>query len=171
MAWWKNASWRMIQTNLREIDMLDISAKQFVQDLKSFHANIVLINAAGIIASYKTALPFQYQSPYLKADSLKEIVDLCHENGIRVLARTDFSKVAQSLYEKHPEWAFRTLDNQLMIYNGFVQCCPNGDYQQKYTFEIIKELFSKIPFDGLFCNMGGFQTKDSDQNDYGFCHC
>ncbi len=171
MAWWKDYPWRMIQTNLREIDMLDISAEQFVKDLLDFKANVVLLNAAGIIASYPTELPFHYQSPYLKGDSLLRIVELCHLNGIRVLARTDFSKVRKSLYELHPEWAFRTKENQVMEYNGDVQVCINGDYQQKYAFEILCEMFDKIPFDGLFCNMGGFQTRDYDFKDYGNCHC
>ena len=171
MAWWKNYPWRMIQTNLREIDMLNISAEQFVKDLLDFKANVVLLNAAGIIASYPTELPLHYQSPYLKGDSLRRIVEACHENGIRVLARTDFSKVRKSLYEQHPEWAFRTKEDQIMEYNGDVQVCINGDYQQRYAFEILREMFDKIPFDGLFCNMGGFQTRDYDFKDYGNCHC
>ncbi len=171
MAWWKDYPWRMIQTNLREIDMVDISAERYVDELKEFNANVVLLNAAGIIASYKTDLDFHFQSPYLQGDSLKDIVDLCHKNNIKVIARTDFSKVRKSLYEQHPEWAFRTVDNGIMVYNGDVQCCLNGEYQQKYAFLILKEMFDKIPFDGLFCNMGGFQFKDYDFKDYGFCHC
>lgn len=171
MGWWKDYPWRMIQTNLREIDMEDISAERFVKDLLDFKANVVLLNAAGIIASYPTELPFHFQSPYLQGDSLKKIVDLCHENGIKVIARTDFSKVRRKLFEQHPEWAFRSKDGNCMDYNGDVQCCINGDYQQKFAFQIIEEMFRKIPFDGLFCNMGGFQTRDYDFNDYGYCHC
>ncbi len=171
MAWWDNYPWRMIQTNLREIDMEDISAEQFVSDLLDFKANVVLLNAAGIIASYPTNHSFHYQSPYLHGDRLETIVELCHKHGIRVLARTDFSKVRRVLYEKHPEWAFRTKDGQIMDYNGDVQVCINGEYQQKYALEIIKEMFDMIPFDGLFCNMGGFQTRDYDFKNYGNCHC
>jgi hypothetical protein len=171
MAWWENYPWRMIQTNLREIDMEDINAERFVKDLLDFKANVVLLNAAGIIASYLTDLPYHYQSPYLHGDSLKDIVELCHQNGIKVLARTDFSKVRRSLYEQHPEWAFRTKSGDIMDYNGDVQVCINGDYQQKYAFEILREMFDRIPFDGLFCNMGGFQTRDYDFKDYGYCHC
>ncbi len=171
MGWWTNYPWRMIQTNLREIDMLDISAKRLVQDLLDFKATVVLINAAGIIASYPTKLPFHFQSPYLQGDSLKDIVDLCHENGIKVLARTDFSKVRRVLYEQHPEWAFRTKEGTVVDYNGDVQVCINGEYQQNYALQIMNEMFEQIPFDGLFCNMGGFQTKDYDFHDYGFCHC
>ena len=72
------------------------------------------------------------------------------------------------IYEKYPEWAFQTIDGEIMEYNGYVQACINGEYQQKYVFEIITETFDKIPFDGLFCNMGGFQNRDYDFKDYGF---
>jgi len=171
MAWWHNYPWRMIQTNLREIDMKDISADMFVGNLLEFKANVVLLNAAGILANYPTALTYHDQSPYLTGASLKEIVELCHENNIKVIARTDFSKVDKAIYEKHPEWAFRTHDGQIMEYNGKVQMCINGYYQQNYIFNIIKEMFEKIPFDGLFCNMGGFQTRDYDFKNYGYCHC
>jgi hypothetical protein len=169
--WWENYPWRMIQTNLREIDMLDISADSYVQKLIEFNANVVMINAAGIIASYETDTPFHYQSKFLKGDSLKAIVDLCHKNGIKVIARTDFSKVRREIYEQYPQWSYRTKEGKIVDYNGDVHVCLNGDYQQKYAFEIIKELFEKIPFDGLYCNMGGFQTRDYSYNEYGICHC
>ncbi len=171
MAWWTDYPWRLIQTNLREIDMEEIRADRFVKDLLDFKATVVLLNAAGIIASYPTDLPFHTQSTFLHGDSLAQIVEQCHANGIRVLARTDFSKVRYGLFERYPEWAFRTADGRIMNYNGDVQVCINGDYQQQYAFKIIEELFTKIPFDGLFCNMGGFQTRDYDFKDYGYCHC
>lgn len=171
MAWWKEEPWRLVQTNLREIDMADISAERFVADLEEFHATVVLLNAAGISAGYDTALPFQLKNPYLHGDSLEKIVDLCHEHGIRVIARADFSKVRKEVCGLHPEWAFRTKDGLFMEQNGYVQTCLCGEYQQKYAFLILEELFQKIPFDGLYCNMGGFQTKDYGFKDYGFCHC
>lgn len=171
MPWWKEQPWRLVQTNLREIDMRDISAERFVTDLLEFHATVVLLNAAGISAGYDTKLPYHIKNPYLTGDSLKRIVSLCHENGIRVIARVDFSKVKREVYEMHPEWAFKTGDGGVMEQNGYIQTCLCGAYQQKYAFEIIEELFRTIPFDGLYCNMGGFQTRDYKFCDYGFCHC
>ena len=171
MPWWKEQPWRLIQTNLREIDMRDISAERFVADLLDFHATVVLLNAAGISAGYDTKLPYHIRNPYLTGDSLEKIVDLCHKNGIRVIGRADFSKVRREVYERNPEWAFRTGDGGVMERNGYIQTCLCGEYQQNYAFEIIEELFQTIPFDGLYCNMGGFQTRDYAFHDYGFCHC
>ena len=73
--WWNDYPWREIQTNLREIDMADICAEQVVADLQAFKATLLMINAAGIIASYPTDLPFHFQSPYLTGDSLADIID------------------------------------------------------------------------------------------------
>ena len=169
--WWRGRPWRMIQTNLRQIDMRDINARQVVRDLQSFEANLLMLNAAGIIASYPTNLPFHHQSPHLGGDSLADIIAACHEAEIRVIARTDFSKVRRPIYEQHPQWAYRTAEGQIVDYNGDVHVCLNSDYQQHYALRILEELFSTLPFDGVFFNMGGYQTRDYSGNYYGPCHC
>ncbi len=169
--WWQNKPWRMIQTNLREIDMLDIDAERMVADLQDLKATAVLFNCAGIIASYPTELPFHFQSPFLKGDSLAEIIAACHKAGIRLLARTDFSKVRRPLYEQHPEWAYRTAKGEIVDYNGDVHACLLGDYQQIYALRILEELLTGYDVDGIFFNMGGFQSRDYSGNYYGPCHC
>ncbi len=161
----------MIQTNLREIDMRDIDAARVVADLEAFHANVLMINAAGIIASYPTKLPYHFQSPYLTGSSLAEIVDACHRADIRVIARTDFSKVRRPVYEEHPGWAYRTPEGGIVDYNGDVHVCINGAYQQECMFEILRECLTAHEFDGVFFNMGGYQTRDYSRNYHGICHC
>lgn len=169
--WWENQPWREIQMNLREIDMLDIRAEQVVADLQAFKANVFMINTAGIIASYPTELPFHFQSPYLQGDSLAQIIDACHAATIRVVARTDFSKVRRPIYEQHPDWAYRSATGQIIDYNGDIAVCLNGGYQQDAMFQIIAEVLTKLPFDGIFFNMSGYQTHDYSGNYYGPCHC
>jgi hypothetical protein len=169
--WWRTFPWREIQTNLREIDMIDIRAGQVVADLQRFKATLLMINTAGIIASYSTELPFHFQSPYLTGDSLEQIIAACHAAGIRVVARTDFSKVRYPIYESHPQWVYRTAGGQIANYNGDVTTCLNGAYQQEYALRIIEECLTKLDFDGIFFNMGGYQTRDYSGNYYGICHC
>lgn len=169
--WWEGYPWRMIQTNLRQIDMANINAKEYAKQLKDFGATVVTLNAAGIIASYETKHPYQAQSEYLTGDSLRQLIDACHEEGIRVIARTDFSKVHYDLYEQHPEWAYRTAKGEIVNYNGDVHVCPNGEYQQKIMFEILEEVLTTHPFDGVFCNMSGFLVVDYSGNFHGPCHC
>jgi len=169
--WWEGYPWRMIQTNLRMIDMANINAKEYAKQLKDFGATVVTLNAAGIIASYETKHPYQAQSEYLSSDSLHQMIEACHEEGIRVIARTDFSKVHYDLYEQHPEWAYRTAGGEIVNYNGDVHVCPNGDYQQKYMFEILEEVLTTHSFDGVFCNMSGFLVIDYSGKYHGPCHC
>ncbi|MFO7917924.1 MAG: beta-galactosidase trimerization domain-containing protein [Anaerolineae bacterium] len=169
--WWEGYPWRLIQTNLREIDMLDIDAQRFVADLQTFKATVVLLNTGGIIASYPTDLPFHFQSPFLEGDSLQEIIAACHAEDIKVLARTDFSKVRREIYEMHPEWAYKSPKGEVVDYNGDVHVCMNGDYQQEYAFDIMEEILTTLDVDGVFFNMAGYQVRDYSGNYYGICHC
>lgn len=170
-SWWETYPWRQIQTNLREIDMQDISAAQVVRDMQSFAANVLMINAAGIIASYPTDLPFHFQSPYLTGDSLVDIIEACHAANIRVVARTDFSKVRRPVYEQHPDWAYLSPKGEIIDYHGDIAACLNGAYQQQYALQIIEECLTKHDFDGIFFNMGGYQTRDYSGVYYGPCQC
>lgn len=169
--WWIDYPWRLIQTNLREIDMADIDAERYVRELKAFDATVAMINTSGIIASYQTGLDFHYQSPFLTGDSLQDIIEACHRANIRVIARMDFSKVRRPLYEAHPEWAYRKKDGGIVDYNGDVHVCICGDYQQKYSLRIIEETVRKLDIDGIFFNMGGFYQSDYSGNNHGLCHC
>lgn len=169
--WWKGYPWRMIQTNLRQTDMADIQAKQYAADLKEFGATVVTLNAAGIIASYPTDLDYQPQSEYLTGDSLEGLIRECHAQGIRVIARTDFSKIRRPVFRQHPDWAYRDKDGNEVDYNGDVQTCPNGEYQQEKMLEILREVLTKYPFDGVFCNMSGFLVVDYSGVYHGPCHC
>ena len=171
--WWSDYPFRTVQTNFREIDTLDLDEDRFLEDLKSFSCNLVMLNAAGLIASYPTELEDHVQSAYIEHFDLKHLVERCHENGIRVIARTDFSKIPVSVYEKHPDWAYRKPDGEPLIYNGYVQTCMLGGYQSAYMDEIIREMLTKIPFDGIYCNMGtatGYIV-DYSMNRYGPCQC
>lgn len=169
--WWEEYPWRMIQTNFREIDMADINAEAYARQLEDFGATVVTLNASGIVASYESEHPCHTRSAYLTSDSLRQMIDACHRRGIRVIARTDFTKVRYALHEKHPEWACRTKSGDIINYNGNVHVCPNSDYQQKYLFEILRETLTTHPFDGVFCNMSGFVVSDYSGNYYGICHC
>ncbi len=169
--WWENYPWRMVQTNLRQIDMDHMDAERYAQSLSDFGATVVTLNAAGILASYETKHPYHHRSEYLTGDSLLQMIEACHRRGIRVIARTDFSKVHESLASEHPDWLYRDTEGNVCNYNGFVQVCMNGEYQQKIMFEILREALSTHPFDGLFCNMSGFLMMDYNGKIYPPCQC
>ena len=94
MSWWLTEPIRLVQTNLREID-IDLDPAGFVAELVDFSANVVLFNVGGIVANYPTELEYHYPNPHLpigRGDILGEVIDRCHEAGIRFMARFDFSK-------------------------------------------------------------------------------
>jgi hypothetical protein len=64
-----------------------------------------------------------------------------------------------------------TADGQIIDYNGDIQVCINGPYQQEYALEIIEEIITTHDFDGIFFNMGGFQTRNYSGDYFGPCHC
>ena len=101
--WWDNYQWRVIQTNMRECDIKDLDPVRFVDDLVSFHANTVMVSFGGTLANYPSTVPNHYINPDLNGDPLSLLVALCHEKGIKVIARTDFSKMHNSIYALHPE--------------------------------------------------------------------
>lgn len=169
--WWQSRPWRMVQTNLREIDMEDIDAQVYAQSLADFGATVAMINAGGIVASYPTALDFQPKSQYLHGSSLREIIDACHERDIKVIARMDFSKIKREIFKAHPDWAFRTAGGEVIDQNGYIQTCPSSEYQQGKALEILQEVLTTHPFDGVYLNMSGFIATDYSGKVYGMCQC
>ena len=171
--WWNNYPWRVIQPNFREIDTKDFDENRFIEELKSFFCTMVMLNAAGLIASYPTKLEDHVTSPYLEGFDLKHLVERCHEEGIKVIARTDFSKIPEQVAERHPDWVYRHADGTWLNYNGYVQTCLLGGYQGAYMDEILKEMFAEIPFDGMYCNMGSATgyIVDYSMKRHGPCQC
>ncbi len=165
--WWLNEPYRMVQTNLREIDAKDFDIGVYLGSLQEIGANTVLINVGGIVANYYTDLEFQYRNPYLKFDLIEEVIGALHDAGIRVLGRFDFSKLNEELAARKPEWLYVSINGENVNYNGQVHTSVNGGYQQEYSFEILTEALERFPLDGVFFNMIGYQTRDYSNNYHG----
>lgn len=171
-VWWKDRAWRIVQTNLREIDMADMNAQQYVRELQEFNANTVIINTGGIVASYESKIPFHTRNRFLTGDDLKTVVKACKDAGIRVISRVDFSKVRRALYERHPEWAYVSPKGEIIDYHGLIHMCFNSDYQQKVALDIIREIIREVNPDGIFLNMGGYSVAlDYTRGYQGICQC
>ncbi len=170
MKWWMEKPFRMIQNNLRDIDA-GMDADEEVKWLLWFGANVVQLGCGGITAFTPTEQSFQRKSPYLRGDKFGELLEKCHENGIRVIARFDVSKVHRSFLETNPEWFSRSLSGKPVFYNDTAATCINGPYQQELTMEIIGDIVRKYPVDGIFFNMFGYQVRDYDGNYVGICQC
>ena len=170
MNWWLQNNLRMIQNNLRDTDA-DMDVKRWFEEIKKSHANAVMVGAGGISSFYPTGLSCQTVSPYLKGDLLKEIVTICHQNNVKVIARFDFSKTHVRLLKDHPEWYYVSEAGEHLYYNDTAATCVLGEYQQEKSVEIIREVLEHYDVDGIFFNMFGFQTKDYSNVEHGICCC
>lgn len=170
MEWWKEKRFRMIQNNLRDIDA-GMDVDRYLEYLKEFEADVCMVGCGGITAFYPTELECQKQSPYLKDDFFGNLLQKCHSNGIRVIARFDFSKTHIDFLEKHPEWFSRSLKGEPVFFNDTAAVCVNGEYQQICSLKILEEVLTHYPVDGVFFNMFGYQTKDYDNRYVGICQC
>lgn len=170
--WWKDRAWRIVQTNLSEIDMADMDAGQYVRELQEFCANTVIINTGGIVASYESNIPFHARNRFLTGDSLKTVIQACRDAGIRVISRVDFSKVRKPLYEQHPEWAYVSPKGEIIDYHGLIHMCFNSGYQQEVAMDILREIIREVNPDGIFLNMGGYSVAlDYTRGYQGICQC
>ncbi|TDF98069.1 alpha-amylase family protein [Paenibacillus piri] len=170
MAWWDRNNLRLIQNNLREIDC-NLDVDLLMNELNRFSANVLMMNAGGIVAFYPTVLEHQYRAAGQTKDLLKEAIDKTHANGMKFIARFDFSKAHESIFQRHPEWFYRSKDGQEVNYYGIVHTCLNGYYQREYSLKIIDEVISNYDVDGIFFNMFGYQNWDYSGNYYGTCFC
>lgn len=171
MAWWMENNLRLVQNNMRDIDG-DMDVDKLIAELKDFRCNAVMVGAGGISSFYPTELEFQQPTSWLRErDLLGEIVEKCHLAGIRVIARFDFSKTHQCFFHQHPDWYYRSADGRAVPYNDTVATCVCGEYQQERALDIIEEVLTRYPVDGIFFNMFGFITWDYSGNYYGPCHC
>ncbi|MDC0584803.1 hypothetical protein OAO55_03635, partial [Bacteroidales bacterium] len=146
--WWMDEPYRLIQTNLREIDAIDFDIDVYVESLIDIGANAVLINVGGIVANYYTDLEYQYKNPNLKINLIEEVVERLHKEGIRVIGRFDFSKLNEKYAIAKPDWQYKSVKGEMVNYNGQVHMCVNGHYQQEYALKILKEALDKFPLDG-----------------------
>jgi hypothetical protein len=170
-TWWNRTPLRFVQTNLREIDAYDMIIDDYVQSLIDASVNFVLLSVGGQVANYPTKLSFHYRNPYINGDLVGDAVRSLQENGIRVMARFDFSRLNESIALENPDWLYVGTHGGFVNYNGQVHTCINGAYQQKYGFEILREAIMSYPFDAIFFNMAGYVTSDYSQVYHGICQC
>ena len=139
-GWWMTEPIRLVQTNLRETDTA-LDPGRLVSQLVDFRANCLLIGMGGIVAHYPTKVEHHVVSPHLPPgrDMFGEVLELAHQNRIRVIGRFDFSKASKPVFDAHPEWFFRTGAGEPVVYNGLYSTCIAGGYYAEKAMEILAE--------------------------------
>jgi hypothetical protein len=171
--WWRHP-FRILQTNIREVDS-GMDVQQVVRDIVDFGCNTWLLNAGGIVSHYPSRLPHQHPSPWLKerpsGDLLGDAIEEAHKQGVRVIARCDFSKLHRDQFEQHPDWFFVSRSGQRQVYEGLYSACPSGPYYQEKSLEVIAEILDRYAVDAFFFNWFGMSTRDYSGTYHGICQC
>ncbi|MFM2371507.1 MAG: hypothetical protein RIS85_1229, partial [Pseudomonadota bacterium] len=99
--WWQQ-DYRIVQTNLREIDVLE-NPREIARAVREFGGNTIVSNIGGIVSFYPTKLKYQYTNPYLKGDFAAEMIEAAHAEGLAYIGRFDLSKGMKAAYDAHPD--------------------------------------------------------------------
>ncbi len=168
---WYEKPFRLVQTNLREIDAITLDPEEYVSRIKDFRATAALFNVGGIVANYPSELEFEYVNPNLREDMVGRVLELLHAEGIAMMGRFDFSKMNEKYAFQNPDWLYKNVKGEYVNYNGQVHTCINGPYQQEYSFKILDEVLNRYALDGVFFNMIGYPTRDYSNTYHGICQC
>ena len=166
IPWWKANNLRVIQTNLPAYEAETLVVDSLIADLKSLSANTLIINAGGIMAFYPTKLEYQYTNPYMKDNMLGDVIAKCHENGIKVIVRFDFSRAHKSIFDKQPDWFYLSPEGKRIVNDDMYVISINAPYEQEQLFNIVDEVIDLYPIDGIFINMPGYATKNAYTGEY-----
>lgn len=165
-GWWKKNNLRVVQTNLPDFVAGDIEPAEFVKDLEEMSANTLIINVGGIMAFYPTKLPFHYRNQHAKDSMLGDIIRLCHERGIRVVIRVDFSRLHKQIFDQHPDWCYLSAEGKRMVNDDIYVVSINAPYVQERSFDIVREIMELYPIDGIFLNMPGYLVSNAYTGEY-----
>jgi hypothetical protein len=89
---------------------------------------------------------------------LKEVIEEAKANGIKVIARFDFSKARPDLLEHQPEWFYLGRDGKPQKRrDGLYQTTLLGGYQnEEFAMPALREILAGYDVDGFHLNAPGF---------------
>ena len=167
---WYERQLRIMQTVLREPDVVDYDADDVVRYLKEIDANCFVINGGGIVDFFRHDLETANPNPFMtKEDILKDLTEKCRKEGIRVIVRVDFRGVDKRIYELHPDWFAVDENGNHVFWNNNPKLpqplyapCYLSFYRNEYAYRFADTLFEKYDIDGIWENAPAY---------YGVCYC
>lgn len=167
---WYQKQLRILQTVLREPDVVGYDAESVVEYIEEIHANCIVINAGGVVDFFRHDLETANPNPFMQEeDVLKDLTAACHRKGIKVIARVDFRGVDKRIYELNPDWFTvneqgkpvtwaSSADNPNPLYGA----CYMSYYRNGHAYRLAELLLQRYDVDGIWEN-APFQL--------GACYC
>lgn len=151
---WYKKQLRIVQTVLRETDIINYNARSVVEYLLKVRANCIVINAGGIVDFFHNPMELGNPNCFMTGENiLKDLVEEAHKNEIRVIARVDFRGVEKHIYEQKPHWFAAKHDGGPVIHMGGLHGpCFNSLYMNEYASEFVRFLLKNFDVDGIWEN-------------------
>ncbi|MCA0753765.1 hypothetical protein KP806_01795 [Paenibacillus sp. N4] len=170
-SWWHEPQ-RVIQTNLQVRDTERIDPARLAAQIREMGGTTLVFNVGGIYAWYDTQVPYHYKNEFLPEgrDLLSEVIGACHREGLRFVARFDFSKADDSIYQLKPQWFVRDAVGRPQVtgalrpgnWSLLMSTCINTPYRgDAVAIPVIGEVLSRYDIDGIFFNAPQYLA----------CHC
>lgn len=169
--WWQEPL-RVVQTNLQVKDTGLMNPAKIAGEIEEMASNVLVINVGGIYAWYQSKIKYHHINEYLPIDFdlLCEIINECHKKNIKVVARFDFSKTDDYVFQEKPQWFVRDLNKKPKIigkermgeWSLLLMTCINAGYRNdELALPVINEVLDSYDIDGIFFN----------QPNYELCYC
>ncbi|RGZ01274.1 alpha-amylase family protein [Clostridium sp. AM58-1XD] len=168
---WYQKQLRMVQTVLREPDIVNYDAKAVTDYLVKSNANCIIVNAGGIVDFFHSGLEGANLNPFMKnEDVLGDLVREAHARDIKVICRIDFRGAEKDFYRSHPDWfaceedggpkmMSSTIKSEVDIYTP----CYNSRYMNEHAMDFTRSIFRQYDVDGIWENALGIP--------HGVCRC
>lgn len=167
-TWW-NRPLNIIQYNLQIKDTGLMDEKRIAKEVAALDADAVVINVIDSVLWFEPKQPGYTVNPYLPKDRdlLAGLIKAFHEHGIKVIGRVAMIGFEEEVYKQKPQWVRRTADGRPVTFDEerpgdwkpLYQTCPTRRYgDDGLAMELVKEMLSHYPLDGLFLINGTAQS-------------
>lgn len=167
-TWW-NRQLNIIQYNLQIKDTGLMDEKRIAEEVAALDGDAVVINVIDSVLWFKSEQPGYTVNPYLPKDRdlLAGLTAELHQRGIKVIGRVAMIGFDEEVYKQKPQWVRRTADGRPVTFDEerpgdwkpLYQTCPTRRYGDGgLAMELVAELLSRYPLDGLFMINGTAQS-------------
>ena len=166
MANWYQGQLRMLQTVLRETDIVGYDAQAVARYMEDTHTNVLIVNAGGIVDFFGNEMEMGHPNPFMQKEQeiLAQLCEQLHARDMRVMVRVDFRGVQKYRYDVHPDWFAQNADGTpIRNAQGLYSPCYLSYYANEHAAAFITQLFNRFPLDGIWENAVAFDT--------GVCYC
>ena len=160
--WWHEPL-RVIQDNLQVKDTPLMDPERIARETKEMSANALVVNVGGIYAWYPSRVKHHHVNEYLPKDFdlLERLIAECHKQGIRLIARFDFSRTDDIVSLERPDWFIRKADGSRVAYGQeragnwsilYDTCINSGYRNEEVAVPVLEEVLDRYDIDGIFLN-------------------